>query len=262
MEDTLNSNGYQCEHGLSLYIETEHHHILADTGASALTWENAEHAGIDLSCIDTVVLSHGHYDHTGGVMSFVQKNKRAKIYVRTNADGCFYHRKPEGDKYIGIDPAIIKLKQLIPVAGAMTIDEELSLFTNITGRRRWPSGNRTLCKRIGSTFLQDPFDHEQCLVIREKDTYTLISGCAHNGILNILDRFRELYHCDPDTVISGFHMQKQAYTDEDIDTIRKTAEELSRMHTIFYTGHCTGDTAYAYMKEIMQEQLHHITELI
>ena len=157
------------------------------------------------------------------------------------------------------------------------IDEELALFTNVTGRRLWPNGNLELKKKVGDDFIQDEFDHEQYLVITEKRTRdadsrcpdssgkecdtikVLISGCAHNGILNILEHYHNLYGSYPDAVISGFHMKKKSgYTKEDIATIKETAECLSKLPTIFYTGHCTGEEPFEMMKEIMGEKLHYV----
>ncbi len=69
-----------------------------------------------------------------------------------------------------------------------------------------------------------------------------LSGCAHNGILNILDRYRELYGSDPDAVISGFHMsRKPHYSQADLELVRQTGEELRRLPIRFCTGHCTGE---------------------
>ena len=107
--------------------------------------------------------------------------------------------------------------------------------------------------------MPDSFAHEQCTVITERGKNVLVSGCAHNGILNILDRYCELYGGEPDAVISGFHMMKKTdYTESDIITIEKTAEELSRMNTVFYTGHCTGQVAFDIMKNIMGDKLNAI----
>ena len=87
----------------------------------------------------------------------------------------------------------------------------------------------------------------------------LLSGCAHNGILNILDRYREIRERYPDFVISGFHMMKDGeYTEEDKKVIRQTARELQKMPTRFVTGHCTGIPAYKMLKEILGEQIRYL----
>lgn len=252
MEDTCGNGFCAFEHGLSVYVETKKHKILLDTGATGAFAENAKKLGIDLKAIDTVVLSHGHYDHSGGILTFAEYNRSAGIYVSTGADGAYYH----GSRYIGIDRRILDLPQLIRVNGEYRIDEEISLFTGITGRRYWPQSNLLLEEEVDGKRQQDEFKHEQCLVIRQKEKSVLLSGCAHNGILNILDRYHEIYGGVPDVVISGFHMMKKGdYTKEEEAVIVKTAEELAAYDTVFYTGHCTGQKAYDLMKPVMREKL-------
>ena len=109
IEDTTADNGCLYEHGLSFYIETNHHKLLVDTGASDAFLKNAEKLGVDIKQVDTVILSHGHYDHSGGLLAFVKENPDAKIYIRDNAFGGFYHGKDENKRYIGVDKRIEKL---------------------------------------------------------------------------------------------------------------------------------------------------------
>lgn len=220
IENTPGDPRCACEHGLSLYLETHDHRLLMDTGSTGAFADNAEALGIDLTRVDTVVLSHGHYDHAGGLLRFAALNPGAPIYLQAGADGDFYH----GDRYIGIDKAITALPQVRPVRGDLRIDGELFLFAGITGRRFWPQSNLSLRVRRDGQTLQDDFSHEQCLVVSQDGHRVLVSGCAHNGILNILDRYRDLFGGDPDVVISGFHMmKKQPYDCEELDVIDETA---------------------------------------
>jgi len=153
----------------------------------------------------------------------------------------------------------MKLPQLHPVDGMLKIDEELTLFGDISGRRCWPESNLRLSRKSGDAYVQDPFDHEQCLVIHENGLSVLLSGCAHSGILNILDRYQELFGAAPDAVISGFHMKKSApYTDAELETIRTAAHELQKWPCRFYTCHCTGLPAFEIMKAIMGEKLQYL----
>lgn len=275
VEDTEGQKGCLFEHGLSFYIETEKHKLLMDTGATDVFLHNAEVLGINLAEVDTVIVSHGHYDHAGGVMAFSEMNSHAKIYMRSTAGLDYVHLKLGGEKYIGIDKDILELPQMVPVKGDMVIDEELALFTNIKGRRLWPQRNlelkrkvevriqtdertekKQMTEKIRFEFVQDSFEHEQCLVVTQNGKYILLSGCAHNGILNILDKYQNIYHGYPDVVISGFHMVKKTeYTEEELRMIQETARELKKTGAIFYSGHCTGKKAFDLMKEIMGEQL-------
>ena len=260
MENTALADNILFEHGFSLYVETEKHRLLIDAGQSSAFAENAKTLGVDLSQVDMAMLSHGHYDHSGGLMKFAQINENAPIYMQSNAGGEYYHTNDTLEKYIGIDKNILKLPQVRLIDGNIRIDDEISVFAGVKGRRHFPSGNLELTVKLSDgTFIQDDFSHEQYVVVEEAGKRVLISGCAHNGIVNILDEFRKLYGCEPDMVISGFHlMKKNDYSEEDVDNIKAIARELSAMDTIFYTGHCTGESAFAIMKEIMGEKLHYI----
>lgn len=251
-EDSQGNDICAFEHGLSLYIETENHTLLLDTGATGMFAENAEKLGLDLTKADTLILSHGHYDHGGGILKFAQLNEKASIYIHKNAFGDFYN----GSRYIGIDKRISGLEQVIMVDGDLRIDNELMLFTGIKGRRLFSQSNLTLTEKTGNEYIQDSFSHEQCLVITAADGNYLLSACSHNGILNIIDRYNEIFDDEPKVVISGFHMMKRSeYTDNEINTIQKTAQELVKMNTLFFTGHCTSQPAYDIMKPIMKDKL-------
>ncbi len=252
IEDTPGRPGCIFEHGLSIYVETRNHKLLMDTGATGAFIKNAEAVGVNLSMVDTVVLSHGHYDHAGGIMAFAEINNTAPVYMQSKASGEYYH----GERYIGIDPRIPGLPQVKLMDGDYRLDEELYVFTGVSGRRLWPKSNLELTKRCGGRETQDDFVHEQYLVISQEGRRILLSGCAHNGILNILDRYKELFHSMPDAVISGFHMNnKKGYSDDEAEDIKETARELANLDTVFYTGHCTGQDAFDIMRGIMGGKL-------
>ena len=252
IEDTTKNNELFAEHGLSFYVETKKHKLLIDTGASDLTWKNAEKLGINLKHIDIVFLSHGHYDHCGGVMSFSEINKNACIYMHENAGYDYINTKNNTEKYIGINKNIINLRQVKLINSDIKLDDEISIFTNVNERINWPASNFTLKRKINNKLIQDDFSHEQYIVINEENKLVLISGCAHNGIINILNKFKSIYGRDPDFVFSGFHMNKNsAFSDDDIKSIEETADKLSKMKTVFYTGHCTGIPAFKLLSAAM-----------
>jgi 7,8-dihydropterin-6-yl-methyl-4-(beta-D-ribofuranosyl)aminobenzene 5'-phosphate synthase len=224
-----------------------------DTGQTDLLLHNAAALQIDLSDVDTVILSHGHYDHTGGVLPLYGVDPSFDLYMRRGAAEPHYN----GERYIGIDSRILSLPRLHLVDGDLMLDDELFLFGGYADRFGRPSGNRTLTVERGGSRTADDFAHEQSLVLTQNGKRWLLSGCAHSGILNILDRYHELFGSSPDYVVSGFHMMKRdgIYTDEEKASVRQTAETLSKLPTVFYTGHCTGEPAFALMREIMGPQL-------
>lgn len=247
-------------HGLSLYVETEKRRLLLDTGPSGLLVENARALGVDLTRVDAVVLSHGHYDHAGGVAAFAALNPNAPLYARQGAAGDFWSASGGTPHPIGMDPAVTALPQWRWLDREGWIDENLFLFGGVTQRQFWPPGNNKLFRKTAEGLIPDDFSHEQHLVIREKGKSVLLSGCAHNGIVNILHRCREVYGAVPDAVISGFHLMKKSgqHTPEEIEGIRATARALLAWPCVFYTCHCTGLPAFAVMKEIMGDRLRYL----
>ena len=253
IEDTSVTKELTAEHGLSLYIETQNGNIIMDTGASDLTWDNADKLGIDVSEADKVIISHGHYDHAGGLIGLAERNPKADIYIRKSAFGDFRHN----DRYIGIDKNICNLPDLHFIDGPVNkIGDGVTLFSEITENKMIPDGNSELLKVTENGAVCDDFCHEQYLVIEENGKKVLLSGCAHNGIVNIVNRCKEIYGEYPHAVISGFHtVKKTDYSENDIYKLKCLASELSKIPSVFYTGHCTGERTFDIMKKIMGEKL-------
>lgn len=254
VENTCGDARCGAEHGLCLYIRTQRHTLLMDTGQTDLLLCNAAALEIDLSQVDTVILSHGHYDHTGGVLPLTQVCPDADVYMRRSAAEPHFN----GERYIGIDSRILSLPHLHLLNDDVRLDDELFLFGGVAGKHGRPAGNRTLTAERDGVRTADDFAHEQNLVLTQSGKNGLLCGCAHCGILNILDRYRELFGSAPDYVVGGFHMMKRdgAYTPEETDDILRTAKALSRLPTVFFTGHCTGAEALETMRSVMGAQLH------
>lgn len=246
-------------HGLSLYIETPRHHLLMDTGPCDVLSDNARALGIDLSLVDTVIISHGHYDHADGLPSFRNINRTADIYMQKSADGQFYSCRKEytAPKYIGMRDELKEAGYIKRIEGDFRIDDELFLLAEISGEI--PEFSRAMKVKKNDVLYNDTFAHEQCLLIHAEGMNVLFTGCAHHGTLNIMNTYRERYAGDPDIVIGGFHlMSRSGYTQEEIMMIQKLAEQLKQFNTKYFTCHCTGSEAFDLMKEIMGVQLHSI----
>ena len=261
VENTSISKSLNSEHGLSLYIETNNHKILFDTGASDLFAINASKMQVDLSKVDTVIISHGHYDHGGGLKTFLALNENAKIYINKNAFLDYYSNRLNSEKkYIGLDKTLMENERLILVEGSVVIDEQLELFSGVKQNRLNPSGNKELFIKDKDSFIQDNFLHEQNLVIKENSNTVVIAGCAHNGIVNILEHFNETNKTQPTHVIGGFHLYSRG-TDkyEDPSVIESIGTYLINTKATFYTCHCTGVKAYELLKQNMEDSVNYLS---
>ena len=263
VENEPSASGCEAAHGLSFYIETANHKILFDTSPSDVLVRNAEKLGVDLTTIDTVILSHGHYDHSGGILGFVEINPRAKIYMQHNAGGEYYafDGEDKGFRYIGIDKKILNLPQVQHLKGDTKLDDELQLFTVDNRTFSLPSTNKRLRELCGDQYVQDEFHHEQNLLLTAEGKKILFCGCAHNGILNVMETLERKFGSDslPDLVIGGFHLMKRTeFSEADTVEVAEIANRLKSYKAHFATCHCTGLPVFNQMKEIMGDQLSYV----
>ena len=263
VENESGSSGCEAAHGLSFYVETKNHKFLFDTSPSEVVIRNAQKLGVNLTAIDTVILSHGHYDHSGGILPFVELNPKAKIYMQHNAGAEYYafDGEEKGYRYIGIDKKILSLPQVQLLKSDTKIDDELQLFTVDNRAFPLPSTNKRLRELCGGQYIQDEFNHEQNLLLTTDGKKILFCGCAHNGILNVMETLQRKFGTDslPDLVIGGFHLMKRTeFSEADTAEITEIANHLKKYKSHFATCHCTGLPVFNQMKEIMGEQLSYV----
>ena len=242
LENTSARSGIAAEHGLSLYIETKAHRILFDMGQTDLFAHNAEALGVELSHVDLAVLSHGHYDHGGGLAAFLEINKTAPVYL---TEAAFLPHYNGTRKYIGLDTTLQEHPRLRAVSGDLSLGDGLTLLSPNGRERKHSLGSFGLTERVGDVFIPDDFRHEQYLLIEESlsegSNRVLISGCSHAGILDIVEWF------EPDVLVGGFHVSKMDCG----DGLAALARALSERDADYYTCHCTGEAQYAFMGKYM-----------
>lgn len=244
LENTSIRPDIRAEHGLSLFIETESRNILFDMGQTDAFAENATVLGIDLNKVDLAILSHGHYDHGGGLRKFLEINKTAPIYVNRYAFEPHYNAS---ETYIGLDPSLQDHPRLIFTDGTSEIAPNCTLYTDIRKTEMFDLGNFGLTVMEQGILRPDDFRHEQYLLIQERSKRILFSGCSHRGIANIVAQFR------PDILIGGFHVSKMPLE----QPLRDYTELLAQYGTTFYTCHCTGTEQFAYMQQSLPH-LHYL----
>ena len=252
-ENTTLTSMFDAEHGLSLYIETGRHKILFDTGQSDLFVRNAQKLGVDLSQVDIAVISHGHYDHGGGLKYLLAANSVAAVYVNEHA---FEPHYAGSERYNGLDRGLLDTGRITLTDDSVRIDDELTLFTGNGEPRPFFMDSFGLNVMRDGQLVPDDFIHEQYLLIREGNKTTLISGCSHKGILNIMhwaDRYR------PAVVIGGFHLMKLDPETADSAVLDEIAKGLMQYNATYYTCHCTGVKPCAYLKPKMGNKLYYLS---
>ncbi|WP_026475167.1 MBL fold metallo-hydrolase [Alkaliflexus imshenetskii] len=249
----------QTEHGLSIWFEIDTQKWLLDLGDSSAFAENASHLGINLSEVDYVLLSHGHKDHTGGLAQFLTINHHATIFLSENMPGQIYLSLRDGLKRdISIDHKLLKKHphRFRYIGDNTIVNSHVAIVCKLQGDFPAPLANQSLFIERDGTIMPDDFTHELAISIKTAQGMTVLSGCAHNGILNTLHAVSAFHgHNHINCYFGGTHLPdsrggRNYETGEDIDSIAwHLKTNFPEMQLI--TSHCTGNKA----KEIFNDTL-------
>ncbi len=246
------------EHGLCVYLETEKYKCLLDTGASNMFVHNAEQMVIDLADVDYVFISHGHSDHIGGLQSFLEINSKAKIIMSHNAlsQRFFSERKGLNEISSKIDISNY-LDRFIFIDEYTEFENEIFVFPCRQSIYSMPKANRSLMSADSNGLKTDNFNHEIVVCFGQKDLL-VYTGCAHHGVLNILNSVQSITQKQISTLIGGFHLldgyPDQYETDEEINEIAESLH-VKYSDTMIYTGHCTGNNVFSLLKKKLEDKL-------
>lgn len=205
IENLVYNQGLLAEHGLCLYIETGHRKILFDTGQSGNFLTNAKNLGIDITDIDTVVISHGHYDHTGGLYPFLRVNHKANVYIKKEA----FNPKFNGtEKFIGIvyEPSLLT-GRVAYVTQITEIDEGIYILPDIPIKNPLDTHFHNFKVSMPTGFENDEFNDELFLAIRNGQEISIVSSCSHRGITNMMDAAITCFGLPINQIIGGFHIK-------------------------------------------------------
>jgi 7,8-dihydropterin-6-yl-methyl-4-(beta-D-ribofuranosyl)aminobenzene 5'-phosphate synthase len=233
------------EHGLSFFIEREDASLF-DTGQGFGVLNNMKALGKNPASIQRIVLSHGHYDHTGGLMSVLkEKGGRTRVYLHETAfndkraliptpaaplEVPIGMRAPRADyEQAGAD--------FTTISGFTPITAGITALTDVTREAGWKTWDTRLKHKVEGTIEDDPFNDDLSLLIETESGPVVLLGCAHAGICEILDDFasrtgtREFH-----AVIGGTHLETapSEYTDKAIQALRDY--RVKRVAV----SHCTG----------------------
>lgn len=243
--------GLATEHGLAFWIRAGSRHVLLDTGQGGVLEANASALGIDLARTDAVVLSHGHYDHTGGLAGLFDRGVTPPVFLHTDAFTARYSRQAEPPhKPIGMPQEAraalaARPERVRPVTGPTRIIEGV-----------WATGpipRRTAFEDTGGPFFTDAAcrtpDYildDQALWLETGEGVVMLLGCAHSGVVNTLNYIAEVTSATRfRAVIGGMHL---LHTTE--ERLEATVEALRRYDIATLAPcHCTGENAMTALAE-------------
>lgn len=267
IENTSATDKLTAEHGLSLYIEHNGKKYLLDTGATGAFLDNAARMRVELGGVKTLILSHNHYDHTGGVEPLLEKHPDIKIYARAGYGECI---TKAGPFYVNIS----HMKGLVEkhpdnfmlYNKFYRLDDGFYLMSDEIANPEFRCRDKTLYKRDGKKIVKDDFSHEGFVVVFPdidiNKGCVILSSCSHSGIINIIRTVRRNWENVPIIAfVGGMHLMgsstkkvncSEEYLDRMCDEIK-----ILGIGTV-YTCHCTGLKGYELMKARLGDQLQYL----
>jgi len=231
-ENTAGRGNLLAEWGLSILVEAEKASVLLDTGSSISAAHNVEALGVDLNKIDRIVLSHGHYDHTGGLRQLLQK-MRKEVEIIAHPDiwqAKYARRKDEPDRYIGIPFQKNELESLGATFNLtvepVKIDDSIMTTGEIPMVTSFEQVDADLFVREDTGWQPDKLLDDQALIVNTESGLVVILGCAHRGVINTLYHARQLTGRETIyAVVGGSHLIN---TSE--ERLWKTIDALRELH--------------------------------
>ena len=253
VEDTTLDGGLLAEHGLSFWIEYGDKRILFDTGQSDILVRNAKILGINLNDVDAIVLSHGHYDHTGGLSTIPDIALKARIYLHPTATEPKFSRKTSGAESIGM-PYLAK--KAVQKGHVVWTAIPAQIFPGISVTGQVPRINNF--EDVGGAFFvdenykkPDELLDDQTVFIETDKGLVVVLGCAHSGVVNVLEYISNLTRRNKIyAVIGGMHL------------LNASEERIERTITAFRKydvqkiglAHCTGANAFQRFSDTFKER--------
>ena len=259
-------NNLECEHGLSFLIDYKGERYLLDAGSSGAFLQNAKRMGFFLADVHKCILSHGHYDHSGGFVSLFKENAESVLYMMERAVDEYYSASG-GMHYIGIPKELKEnyKERFVCINQVTRLSEGVYLVPHNTKGLEQIGERAKLYVRKERKEYPDDFSHELSLVFDSDEGLVVFNSCSHGGILNILREVLEVFPGKKiQAFLGGLHMKGKVdgkeictFSEEEIKSLAKGLKEINV--GCIYTGHCTGKIGIELLKKYGENLVQELT---
>lgn len=248
------------EHGISFLIESDGKQILFDTGQSDLFLKNAKLLNKDISNLNHVVLSHGHYDHSGGFKNLLNVTKDFKLWVGNGFFNLKFGYQNGAYEYLGnnFDENFLNINKIdysFVTQDITEIEENIFIVTNFIKSQKDEEINPRFVLKKNEKFVADEFLDEVLIAIKTKKGIIAILGCSHPGMRNMLETVKKRLDAPLYAVLGGTHLVEANPTclNNSLNYLNSGNIELVGV------SHCTGIDAMKKMEKSNSHYFHNRT---
>jgi len=255
-ENRVSNPRLLAEQGLSIFVETSSGNLLFDTGQTTAFMHNAKELKLNLQQLKGIVLSHGHYDHTGGLIHFLRELGPTDVYCHPAIANKKYKVYPGGNLDIGVPWESSKMKaagaRFVYKSHPYEILPDIWLSGEIPRNCKYEFIDEVYRQKVLESYIHDELHDDFCLVLNSEKGLVVLLGCGHSGVINSIkhaSRITENRHIH--AVIGGMHL---AHVSQ--ERISKIIHNLKKLDPdIVIPLHCTGFPAINQMFNTMKNHI-------
>jgi len=256
--DNVSPYGLLGEYGFSCHLRTDQGNFLFDSGGGQTIINNAERLGIDLKNLQGILLSHGHLDHTGGLKKVLAQCGAVPIYAHQDLFTQRYSHNGKQARDIGIPWNQKELEQLGATfhlsENPSTVAPGIMLSGTIPRIHQEESGDPNLVIISDNQYVPDPLHDDLSLFINTSNGLVILLGCAHAGLLNIINHALKITGQDKiHLILGGTHLKFCEKEQMDATLMRLAELDIDRIGA----AHCTGLRSATILAEHFSKQFFH-----